>query len=204
MLLGAVLVQWAAPSSSSGLRGLIRAFFELCRTVLIVGGIGWIIYNVVAWHSAAYAVTTQRVLGHEGLIRRRSTDTLLSSLSDVRTVIPAIGKPFGCSTIRIFSSSGEAGEDRFTLVRQVEAFKKAILEQKTGNTLTAVRDSPAPSDAAVNTPVPPVAALEGPTPHAVTTPDVFQTLSELAKLRDAGAITPEEYEGEKAELRARI
>jgi hypothetical protein len=30
------------------------------------------------------------------------------------------------------------------------------------------------------------------------------TLTELAKLRDAGAITPEEYEAKKTELLARI
>jgi hypothetical protein len=204
MLLGAVAVAWAEPSSSTGLRGFIRALFDLLRTGLIVGGLSWIIYNVIAWRTAAYVVTTQRVLGREGLIRRRSTDTLLASLSDVRTVIPAAGKALGYGTIRIIASSGEAGEDQFTMVRQVEAFKKAILEQKTGSSPIAARDGPTPSIVGVQASAPPVADPAGPTAQALTTQVIVQTLGELARLRDAGAITPEEYDGKKAELLSRI
>jgi hypothetical protein len=204
MVLGAAVVAWAEPSSSSGLRGFIKAIFDLLRTVLIIGGIGWIVYNIIAWRTAAFAVTNRRVFGHEGLIRRRSTDTLLTSLSDVRTVIPAVGKALGYGTIRIFSASGEAGEDHFTMVCQVEAFKKAILEQKTGSTSTPLQDSPAPASASVPAAAPPVAAAAGPASQSSANQEVFQTLGELAKLRDAGAITPEEYDGKKAELLARI
>jgi hypothetical protein len=204
MLLGAVLVAWAEPSGSSGIRGFIKAVLDLLRTVLFLGGIGWIIYNVVAWRTATYAVTNQRVLAHEGLLRSRSTDTLLTSLSDVRTVIPAVGKALGYGTIRIISSSGEAGEDRFTLVRQVDAFKRAILEQKTGAGAPAGGIASVPASAVGAEALPVNGAQAGPAPQSQTMAEVTQTLGELAKLRDAGAITSEEYDGKKAELLARI
>jgi uncharacterized membrane protein YdbT with pleckstrin-like domain len=159
-----------------------------------LGGIGWFVYNVVAWRTAAYYVTNQRVLGHEGLIRRRSTDTLLTSISDVRVTISIVGRALGYGNIRIISTAGEAGEDTFRSMYQVESFKNEILEQKAGTAASAI--APYPD---VTAPLPPA-----PTASTRTALEVTQVLGELAKLRDIGAITAEEYDAKKAELLSRI
>ena len=145
-------------------------------------------YNVIAWRSAEYHVTNRRVLGQDGLIRRRATDTLLSSIADVKTVVPAIGRMLGYGNIRILTASGESGADTLTSVKEVQAFQREILEQKSGAGTAAL--AAAPSAAA--------------SPSVASSADITATLGELARLRDAGAITVEEFEAKKAELLARI
>ncbi len=138
-------------------------------------------------------MTNRRVLGTEGLLRRRSTDSLLTSISDVRVNVPFLGRGLGYGNIKILSSSGDAGGDTFTSMRAVDAFKKNLMEQKAGSGALAEARSTTPAAAAA-----PVVAA------APTSADLTKTLGDLAKLRDAGAITPEEYEAKKADLLSRI
>jgi uncharacterized membrane protein YdbT with pleckstrin-like domain len=195
MIIGALLLAAIQPEDGDGVFGgfFVRTI-ELIRLGLFFGGVGWTIYNVVAWRTAYYAVTNRRVLCREGLLRSRSTDTLLTSIADLRTNVSAIGRMLGFGTIRIMSASGEAGSDEFTSVQDVEAFKRQILEQKT---------DPSVVGEASSTPASATSSAPSPAP-AASAADMTATLGELAKLRDAGAITPEEYEAKKAELLSRI
>jgi uncharacterized membrane protein YdbT with pleckstrin-like domain len=181
MVLGSFVLGWVQPDATTGLLGFLARSIELIRLGLFFGGVGWIIYNVVAWRTAEYAVTNRRVFCQEGLVRRRSSDTLLTSLSDVRTSTSAVGRALGYGSITLMSASGGAGEDAFTTVRDVDGFKRHILVQKT-----------APSG---------TAGANGEVPNAV---DITDTLERLAKLRDMGAITPEEFNLKKADLLSRL
>src|SRR5262249_1146886 len=117
--------------AQTGVMGFVNRVLDLIRLGLFLGGLGWIAYNIVNWRTARYAVTNLRVLCHEGLLRARESDTLLSTLSDVRVKIPAVGKMLGFGDVSIMTSSGEAGTDTFTTVRRVDGFKKTVFEQKT-------------------------------------------------------------------------
>jgi hypothetical protein len=64
-------------------------------------------YAVVAWRSANYAVTNMRVFCIEGLVRHRSAETLLTSLTDIRTQIGFFGRQLGYGNIVLISASGE-------------------------------------------------------------------------------------------------
>ena len=187
----ALAAGWLQSDATSGIGGFLNRSLSLVQQGLWLGALGWIAYNVVAWRSAEYHVTNRRVVAQDGLIRRRTTDTLLTSISDVKTTMPAIGRMLGYGNIRIITSSGEAGADDLTAVKDVQAFQREILEQKTG------------ASAATSPPSAAAAATDGATPASSST-DVTATLGELAKLRDAGAITPDEFEAKKAELLARI
>jgi hypothetical protein len=192
MILGAALLAWLQPEETGGILGLIGRLMELARLVLVLGGVGWIIFNIVNWRVAWVKVTSLRVLGHEGLVRSRETDTLLSSISDVRTKSSFLGRMLKYGDISIFTASGEAGADTFTSMKDVETLKKRILEQKTKQTgafaakLGAAASQPAP------------------TATATAQSDAAATLASLGKLRDSGVITPEEFEVKKQELLARI
>jgi uncharacterized membrane protein YdbT with pleckstrin-like domain len=196
MIVGALIAAWLQGDSTSGVTGFFNRGLELVRLALFLGAIAWIVYNIVAWRTAEYHVTNRRVFGTDGLIRRRQTDTLLTSIADVKTTIPWLGRMLGFGHIRIVSASGVAGADAFTSVRDVEPFKREILEQKAGVGVTRERSAdarPAPA----------------PTPSTVSPPpqsanDITATLGELARLRDAGAITAEEYDTKKVELLARL
>ena len=195
MLLGVVVLAWLQPSGPTGILSFVWRLVDLIQLGLFLGAIGWIVYNVVAWRTAEYGVTTHRVRGHEGLLKKRSTDSLLTSVSDVQSKSSVIGRSLGFGNLRIITASGDAGEDTFTSMKGVDAFKKAILEQK-----VAAAQAPAtrPVEAA------PAALPTTPAAPPAPAPDPLATLTELAKLRDAGAITTDEYEAKKTELLSRI
>jgi hypothetical protein len=94
-------------------------------------------------------------------------------------------------------------------MRDVEAFKKHMIEQKAGSGALAEARSgppaaPAPA-AAVAAPAAAAAGVAGPAaPAASSSADAMKTLGDLAKLRDSGAITPEEYEAKKTDILGRI
>jgi uncharacterized membrane protein YdbT with pleckstrin-like domain len=196
MIVGALIAAWLQGDSTTGVPGFFNRGLELVRLALFLGGIAWIVYNIVAWRTAEYHVTNRRVFGTEGLLRRRQTDTLLTSIADVKTLIPWLGRMLGFGHVRIVSASGEAGADRFTNIRDVEPFKRELLEQKSGAGALGERAADAqPAGASPPSPATLAPASSG---------DITATLGELARLRDAGAITAADYEAKKTELLARI
>ena len=194
LLLGALLLAWLAPENNGAITGFLADAMGFIKVVLLIGGIGSIAYNIVAWRTASYSVTNRRVLGRDGLIRRRSTDTMLASVNDVQLETSVLGRSLGYGDIKIMSSSGRVGADAFTSVQHVDEFKQHVMEAKEGLSPVPAPPSPAPPSAAPSAPA---------TPSANAT-DVTATLASLAQLRDAGAITSEEYEAKKAELLDRI
>jgi hypothetical protein len=198
MLLGVVVLAWLEPSQPTGFFTFVWRLVDLAQLGLFLGAIGWIVYNIVAWRTAEYAVTTLRVRGHEGLIKKRSTDSLLSSISDVMSRSGVIGRMLGFGNIKILTASGDAGYDNFTSMKGPDAFKKAVIEQKAA--AQGLASAAAPQAPAAPAPAPVATASV----HPPSSKDAMATLTELAKLRDAGAITPEEYEAKKTELLARI
>jgi hypothetical protein len=197
MIIGALVLAWLQTPETNGIMGFVNRVLNLVEIVLFLGGIGWIIYNIISWRSASYLVTNHRLLGQEGLLRKKSTDTLLTSISDVRFRQSAVGRMLGYGDIQILSASGDAGSDKFTSVKNAVELKKQILQQK----ISASAPAMPPTSPAAGVPTAP--ATPSPQP-ASPQAEVMATLTQLATLRDHGAITPDEYETKKAELLARI
>jgi hypothetical protein len=200
LIIASLVLAWLQTPQTDGLIGFGNRVLGLLETVLMLGGLLLIVYNLISWRSAKYIVTNMRVLGQEGLAHKRETDSLLASIADVRTRSSFIGRLFHYGSINIISASGEAGADTFSTVRDYETFKKRILEQK-----MAAPATPAVPDMAMYAQMQAAAgnghSTEAPTPHGAA---VFTTLAVLASLRDAETITPEEYEAKKVEMLARI
>jgi uncharacterized membrane protein YdbT with pleckstrin-like domain len=194
LIIGAIVLSWLEPETTTGILGFFGRVIELFKLGLFFAGLGWIIYNFVAWRTAEYKVTNLRVLAHDGLLRSRQTDTLLTSVADVRTKVSAVGRGLGYGDITVYSASGEAGADKFQSVRNVEQFKTRILEQKMKADHPEVGVVAAAAAAASS----PAAA------SAPAQPDAMATLEQLGRLRDSGVITPEEFEAKKQELLSRI
>jgi hypothetical protein len=196
MLLGAYLIGFITPDAGDGLFGMIGDLFGLIRLGLLIGGIGWIVYNIVAWRTAEFAVTSLRVIGNEGLLKKRSSATLLTAITDIRSDVGFLGKALGYGDLRIFTQSGDAGADAFTSMTDPLEFRNQVMSQKAGGAVAAAPVAAAPVAAA------PVAAPPGPpTPSASDSADA---LARLADLHDRGAITDEEYEAKKTEILARM
>jgi uncharacterized membrane protein YdbT with pleckstrin-like domain len=181
LLVGAVVLSWIQPDASTGVLGFIARIIQLVALGLFLVGVGWIIYNVVAWRTAEYVVTNLRVFGHEGLLRRRESETLLTSITDIETKQGLVGRTLGYGNIRIISAAGRPGTDTFTAVLRPDGFKRNILEQKAKKAIGS-----------------------GSTPTAEERAEAVQVLTQLASLRDAGAITQAEYEAKRADWVAKI
>ncbi len=192
LLIAALLAAWVEGDQTSGILGFVNRVVGLFGTVLLIGAAGWIAYNVIVWRTAEYGVTTLRVRGHEGLLRKKSTDSLLSSVTDIQSKRSAIGGMLDFGNIRVMTASGDSGEDNFTSIIGPEAFKKVVLEQKTlamANPAAVAPAAPAPAAVQAAAPAP---------------ADPMAQIDQLAKLRDAGSISSDEFEAKKAELLARI
>ena len=194
MVVGALLLRLISPDGD-GFFSFVGTIFDVVAIGLVIGGIGWIVYNVVAWRTAVFAVTNARVLHEEGLMRRQSSTTLLASLSDVRSDVGLLGGRLGYGDIVLLTTSGGAGADRFLCITKPIAFRDAVMTQKMGGAGQAGAVATAAATPAAPTP---------PSAPATSSADQAETLKRLADLRDSGAITPAEYEAKKAEILARI
>lgn len=184
MVLGAALLRWLSPNGD-GFFSFVGNIVDLISLGLVLGGAGWIVYNIVEWRTATFAVTNLRVMREEGLVKHRSSATMLPSLSDVQTEQSFIGKQLGFGDIVIYSQSGNAGVDRFRTITGPMEFRNAIMTEKSGHLAPAPAAAPAPS-------------------AAMSSADAATALASLADLRDRGAITAEEFEAKKADLLARM
>ena len=203
LILGAWLIRWISPSGE-GLFGTIGGLLDLVALGLFLTGLGWIIYNIVAWRTAEFAVTNMRVLREEGLAKHRSSTTLLSSLSDVKTSVGMLGRQLGYGDITLLTTSGSSGEDRFLAITHPMEFRGAVMEQKLhGSGGSAARPQSAAPVAAAAAPLASAAGAPAVT-RASSANDDAETLKRLADLRDSGAITTEDYEAKKTEILARM
>lgn len=202
MVIGGLLL-WNLAPNGDGILSFLWSLLHIAAVVLIVGGIGWVIYNIILWQTAVFAVTTMRVLREEGLASKRSSTTLLSSLSDVKSRVGFLGQRLGYGDLILLTQSGDAGEDRFMSITRPLEFRNTIMSQKVADrrgegtgVAAAVAGAPA------STPTPGTGAA--PIPNATSSVDAADALARLADLRDRGAITEAEFEAKKTEILARM
>ena len=216
------LILWAlAPPGGEGLFGRIGGvlgtlMWWIGLAILVIGA-AWLVWNIAAWLSANFGVSNQRVLRYEGLLRKHSSETLLSSVTDVKLTVPALGGTFGYGDLTILTASGAEGSDRFTTIRRAAEFRTALqTAQASARTATAPAASPAAiaSAAAPAAASPPITAEPVPTGEpgnaapavapASSAGDVAASLDTLADLHTRGVITDAEFEAKKAELLGRF
>ncbi len=195
LLIGAYLVSVISPNPD-GIFSFVGTLFDWLRLGLLIVGVAWIVYNIVVWRTAVFAVTNHRVIREEGLVSRRSSATMLKSVTDVQTRVPLIGSKLGYGDLVIYGQSGDAGADRFKTITHPKEFRDQMMATK----LESAAAAPPPAAPAPAT----APAAEPAAPVAPTNDEQLQTLARLAELRDSGAITPEEFEAKKTELLSRI
>jgi uncharacterized membrane protein YdbT with pleckstrin-like domain len=202
LILVAVLLGIIKPSGG-GFLGWIGSVLGLIQGALVIAGGVWIAYNIVLWRTAQFAVTNLRVLRYEGLIRRRTSETLLSSVTDVRVVVGLLGRQLGYGDIRVVTGAGEAAADSFTSITKPLEFRNAMMARRMAaegavDGSTSVAASPVVAAT-------PAATPSAPDPAAVVgTADAAAAIRQLGLLRDQGLISDEEFEAKKRELLARI
>jgi hypothetical protein len=179
---------------------------------LVIGGLLYLGWQILRWQNEEFAVTTRRVLQTEGVLDKQLVDSSLEKINDAILRESVWARLFGFGDLEILTAS-ESGISRLRMLRQADDFKRAMLDAKHELELElsgarpmpgpAIRTGPPAAPAPAGTP--PASAGPPPSPNAaVSADDVTRTLSNLADLRDRGAISPEEYEAKKADLLRRL
>jgi uncharacterized membrane protein YdbT with pleckstrin-like domain len=142
----------------------------------------YVVPRVIAWLTSNFAVTSDRVIHRQGFIAKRSMEIPLEAINDVRFEQGIIDRAVGAGTL-VISSASEFGRNSFDDIRHPEEVQKVIYEQGEANKKRMYQrdrgSAPPPSPAS------PSATIE---------------LERLAKLRDDGVLTEEEFQVQKGKI----
>lgn len=199
LLGGIVLFIFQLTMGTEDFVGILRNLAFWASLALIVIGVLWVGYSYIQWWVEDFAVTNQKVVKVGGLLNKRTSGAGLEKINDVVMEQGVLGRVLGYGTLKVSTASDSTDLD-FQTMRAPADFRRAMLDQKmvfeqadARHIAEAVRDSALPQTA---TPVAPVAAVVQ-TPTEATAEDKLRS---LAKMRDDGLITPEDFEAKKAEL----
>jgi membrane protein YdbS with pleckstrin-like domain len=147
--------------------------------------------KLIDWLTSNFAVTSERVIHRQGFIAKRSMEIPLEAINDVRFEQRIWDRIVGAGTLLI-SSASEFGTNSFTHIRHPEEVQKTIYEQGEANKRRMYAGL-APGQAPPAAPAPPPRNSSG-------VPSTTTELERLAKLRDDGVLTEEEFQAQKAKI----
>jgi uncharacterized membrane protein YdbT with pleckstrin-like domain len=205
---GVVLFVVQLAMGTEGLVGGLRTLAFWGSIVLTIVGVGMVGYSYIQWWVEDYAVTNQKVMKVAGLLRKRTSGAALEKINDVILEQGPLGRMLGYGTLKVATAS-DSTDLVYETMRSPAEFRRAMLDQKmefeqadARQISEAVRAAGAagPAVAPVAAPAPPVTVPAPAAPVAPAAPGPDEKLRSLAKLRDDGLITAEDYEAKKAEL----
>lgn len=192
-------------------RGIL-GWVSIALLVLGAVNIAWVYLH---WWAEDYVITNRRILKVEGLFNKRAADSGLEKINDAILEQSVFGRMFDWGDLRVLTAAKEVADD-YHLLHHAPTFKKTMLLAKQDIEDDLARRITAPLEAlnaheveedrreaaveasARATATPPVAA-PATVPVQKTTEE---KLREVAALRDAGLITPEDYEAKKSAILA--
>ena len=169
---------------------------------LVIAWAVWLGIKYMAWARTYFVVTNQRVIYRTGVVSRHGVEIPLDRINNINFRQRIIERMIGAGNLDI-ESAGDQGSSTFDFVRHPDGVQQEIYKQMdarehraAGLGADAVADAVAK---AVATQAPAAPAPAAPDPAAVP-----EQIEQLARLRDAGHITPDEFEAKKAELLGRM
>lgn len=145
--------------------------------------------NFLQWNSETFILTDRRVIQVRGVMSKSIIDSSLDKINDIALKQTVLGRMFNFGTIEIIT----AGEDTSNVMDSVIApldFKRALQDAQynyergygyLGPTQAAQQEQAVPGEF-----------------------EMHRTLEELARLRDRGILSVDEFEDKKRELLSRI
>jgi hypothetical protein len=222
ILLGLVLLVLSQSLSADQRASGLGTVLGIGVAALVIGGLGVLLWHFLRYINQEYVLTNRRVIQVAGVLNKTSMDSSLEKINDARLSQSIFGRMFGFGDLDILTAA-ETGIERFRMIRNPVGFKKAMLDAKHEYERDVAGGSMAPSpplrtEPLTRPPAPtagPVAGGVGddtvstgtpgrPPAAALSSDDLTRTLSNLADLRDRGAISAEEYERKKADLLSRL
>jgi len=187
--------------------------------LLVLGAVD-IVWVYLHWWAEDYVITNRRILKVEGLFNKRAADSSLEKINDAILEQSVFGRMFDWGDLKVLTAAEENADD-YHMLHHAPTFKKTMLlakqdiEDDLARRITAPlealnareveqdrKESEAHASARAAAPpavAPPAVAPPAPAPVQRTTEE---KLRELAALRDAGLISPEDYEAKKTTILA--
>jgi len=190
-----------------GSLGMAATLITLLAGIVVVAIRWW------WWRTQEFLVTNFRLVLAWGIINKSASDSSLEKINDAQLEISWLGRLLDYGSLEVLTAAPIQGADMLNRLHHAKDFKKAMmtakhdLQSRNGNGDDYDRHRPA-APAAVPAAPPAGTRLDasgGADPTKADTPEeITAVLAELAKLRDAGTISTEEYEAKKTELLGRL
>jgi len=163
--------------------------------ILVIAWAIWLALKYLSWARTYFVVTNQRVIYRTGVIARHGVEIPLERINNINFRQRILERVIGAGNLDI-ESAGEQGSTTFDFVRHPDGVQQEIYRQMDARERHAAAiGAEAVGDA--------VARAMGGQPQS-SGPSVPEQIEQLARLRDAGHITPEEFEAKKTELLNRM
>jgi len=192
-------------------RGIL-GWITIGMLVLGAANIAWI---YIRWYQDDYVITNRRIIKVEGLLNKKAADSGLEKINDAILEQSVFGRMFDWGNLRILTAAEEVADD-YHMLHHAPTFKKTMLLAKQDIDDELARRITAPLEAlnareteedrkeaedraSARAAAAPVVVPPPPAPVQRTTEE---KLRELAALRDAGLITPGDYEAKKTTILA--
>lgn len=182
--------------------GVVKKSANWIVIALVVAWVIWLAIKYMSWARTYFVVTNQRVIYRTGVVARHGVEIPLERINNINFNQRIFERVIGAGNL-VVESAGEQGNTVFDFVRHPDGVQQEIYKQMDNRDhRQAALGADAVGDAVAR-----VIAEQG--PAAAPAPSAAgQTVPEqieaLARLRDQGHITPEEFEAKKSELLGRM
>lgn len=167
---------------------------------IVVGGLlavwaVWLFFKFLEWTRTYFVVTSDRVIWRTGLLSRHGVEIPLERINNINFHQGIWERIIGAGTLDV-QSAGEEGTSHFTDVRHPDGVQQEIYRQME---LGAKHDAGAGAGE-IGRAVADAMREQGAGGGGGGGGSVSEKLDDLARMRDAGHITPEEFETRKTAL----
>ncbi len=164
--------------------GDARKYLGWLMAAIVVAWLVWLGIKLLQWTMTYFVVTSRRVIYRTGVISKRGVEIPLERINNINFHQRVIDRVIGAGDLDI-ESAGKDGQTHFDFIRHPDGVQHEIYRQMEHRNMPQM---------------PSTVAAPAPTP-AASVPDQIE---QLARLRDQGHITAEEYEEKKSQLLERM
>ena len=151
---------------------------------------GWVVVKYLNWRYTHFVLTNRRVVFRTGVFAKHGVEIPLARINNINFNQGIFERMIGTGNLEI-ESAGKDGQTTFDNVRHPDGVQQEIYKMMEDDERKRASWASTGATPAVTTAAPPNASVP-------------EQLEQLAKLRDQGVITPQEFDAKKSELLKRM
>ncbi|HEY3831984.1 MAG TPA: PH domain-containing protein [Acidimicrobiia bacterium] len=151
---------------------------------------GWVVIKYLNWRFTHFVLTNRRVVFRTGVLAKHGVEIPLARINNINFNQGIFERMIGTGNLEI-ESAGKDGQTLFDNIRHPDGVQQEIYKMMEDDERKRASWSSSGATPAVATAAPPNASVP-------------EQIEQLAKLRDQGVITAQEFEAKKSELLKRM